>query len=88
MKSRRKAVQDGSGDDGVAYLGLGAHVTGSVDPDVLSLNLASLVKGHVLAELFVVGTISTEKFSRDKESESEGGFVERERTFSVLETLT
>lgn len=42
----------------MAYLGLGTSATNGINPDVLSLNLTTLVKGHVLHELSTPGQVS------------------------------
>ena len=44
-----------------AYLGLVAQAVGAVDPDVLCKTFASLVKSHVLGELFSVRSVCCQK---------------------------
>lgn len=56
-----------------AYLGLGTATTSGINPDVLGLDMAALVKRHVLQELFAVSIVV------------EGVERYESRTFSVLE---
>jgi hypothetical protein len=71
LKLDRMRMRVRVADDGHAYLGLVAEAVGAIDPDVLSQNLAFLVKLHVLGQLAV--TLATTSVRRGKGLSYVGG---------------